>query len=272
MIDLLKIAAAPVKAIVDAFLKLPKEVQTVLVGAFAVNKLTGGLVTNAAGGIIEAIGKGLLGGIKAPLVNVQGGVVNVGGAGGIGGVGAAGAGGKLGGILKATIVGAVVVEGLALWAQNMQEWAAKNQLLADQGLSPRQIADAKFNASDAAGKQAAIKAGYGPNGSRRNALSNVAPARSDMSSIISDLNHQVGPMSKSAAKAAASAALAAAAARSAASASMRKDAAPSVSTAVKVTVNVTAGGVKKVVTVQSRYGPAAGSRTDDRFSGYTPGI
>ena len=79
MIDLVKVAAAPVKAIVGAFLSLPKEVQTVLVGAFAVNKLTGGLVTNAAGGLVEAIGKAFLGGIRAPLVNVQGGVVNVGG-------------------------------------------------------------------------------------------------------------------------------------------------------------------------------------------------
>src|SRR6185369_17190956 len=87
MVDLVKIAAQPVKEIVKAFLSLPKEVQTVLVGAFAVNKLTGGLVTNAAGGIIEAIGKGLLGGIKAPVVNVQGGVVNVGGVPGVGGAG-----------------------------------------------------------------------------------------------------------------------------------------------------------------------------------------
>jgi hypothetical protein len=95
LIDLVKIAAAPVKAITQAFLSLPKEVQTVLIGAFAVNKLTGGLVTNAAGGIIEAIGKGLLGGIKAPLVNVSGGVVNV--AGGVGGVpGAAGGAASLG--------------------------------------------------------------------------------------------------------------------------------------------------------------------------------
>jgi len=78
MVDLVKIAAQPVKEIVKAFLSLPKEVQTVLVGAFAVNKLTGGLVTNAAGGIIEAIGKGLLGGVKAAVVNVEGAVVKIG--------------------------------------------------------------------------------------------------------------------------------------------------------------------------------------------------
>lgn len=109
MIDLVKIAAAPVKAIVTAFLSLPKEVQTVLVGAFAVNKLTGGLVTNAAGGIIEAIGKGLLGGIKAPLVNVQGGVVNVaGGVPGAAGGAAAGAGGLTAAGIAAAIAAPVV--------------------------------------------------------------------------------------------------------------------------------------------------------------------
>ena len=80
MVDLIKISAAPVKAIVNAFLALPKEVQTVLIGAFAVNKLTGGLVTNVFGGIAEAIAKAV---IRAPLVNVSGAVVNV--SGGIGG-------------------------------------------------------------------------------------------------------------------------------------------------------------------------------------------
>ena len=45
----------------------------------------------------------------------------------------------------------------------------------------------------------------------------------------------------------------------------------SVSTDVKVNVNVTAGGIKKTVTVQERYGPAGGSRADPRHLGYTPG-
>lgn len=112
MVELVKVAAAPVKAIVGAFLALPKEVQTVLVGAFAVNKLTGGLVTTAAGGIVEAIAKAALGGIKAPLVNVTGGVVNVGGAPGIGGGVAGAAKGGLGMLSKVFLVGEAI--GLAL--------------------------------------------------------------------------------------------------------------------------------------------------------------
>jgi hypothetical protein len=55
MVDLLKLAAAPVKAIVSAFLSLPSQVQGVLVGAFAVNKLTGGLVTNVAAGAAQQL-------------------------------------------------------------------------------------------------------------------------------------------------------------------------------------------------------------------------
>ena len=52
VIDLLKIAAAPVKAIVGAFMSLPKELQTVLIGGFAVNKLSGGLIGQGLGQII----------------------------------------------------------------------------------------------------------------------------------------------------------------------------------------------------------------------------
>jgi hypothetical protein len=49
-----------VKAAVDLFTSLPPEIQNLAVGAFAINKLTGGLVTNVAGGIIEGVA-GLLG-------------------------------------------------------------------------------------------------------------------------------------------------------------------------------------------------------------------
>ena len=57
MIDLLKIAAGPVKAIVSAFLSLPTQVQGILVGGFAINKLSGGLIGQGlgqiAGGLIQ---------------------------------------------------------------------------------------------------------------------------------------------------------------------------------------------------------------------------
>jgi hypothetical protein len=52
MIGLLEAAAGPVKAIVGAFMSLPKELQTILVAGFAVNKLTGGMVTQLAGEIL----------------------------------------------------------------------------------------------------------------------------------------------------------------------------------------------------------------------------
>jgi hypothetical protein len=52
MIGLLEAAAGPVKMIVGAFMSLPKEVQTILVAGFAVNKLTGGMVTQLAGEIL----------------------------------------------------------------------------------------------------------------------------------------------------------------------------------------------------------------------------
>ena len=69
-----------VQAAVSLFQQLPAPLQELAVGAFAVNKLTGGLVTNVAGGIVGAI----LGQLKSAVVNVEGAVVNVAGAGGLG--------------------------------------------------------------------------------------------------------------------------------------------------------------------------------------------
>lgn len=53
MIDLLKLAAQPVKAIVGAFMSLPKELQGILIAGFAVNKLSGGMLVQLAGGIFD---------------------------------------------------------------------------------------------------------------------------------------------------------------------------------------------------------------------------
>jgi hypothetical protein len=46
-----------VKTAVGVFTSLPPEVQALAAGAFALNKITGGLVTNIAGGLIDLIGK-----------------------------------------------------------------------------------------------------------------------------------------------------------------------------------------------------------------------
>ena len=236
MVDLVKIAAEPVKAIVKAFLSLPKEVQTVLVGAFAVNKLTGGLVTNAAGGIIEAIGKGLLGGIKAPLVNVQGGVVNVAGAipgGGVpGGIGGAAGIGAAAGL---SIAGAVTVGGLIaavnspLWVKN----SALNTKNENAGLTQAERAAQTYYTASAA-DQAQM---------RKHIL--VMPTLADFKSGSIKLS---GPPMPRIAQAGSPMAIID-------------------RSSVAVTVNVTASGIKKTVTSQSRYGPAAGSRDDPRFLG-----
>ena len=273
-----------IRTAVGAFTSLPPDIQKLLVAGFAVNKLTGGLVTNIAGGIFGAL-KAMT--VQAGVVNVTGGIVNGGGLPGGGGAGAAS------GLLGAGFglaVGGVIAAGMVSYLST-QEFANKNQTLADKGLSPQQIADVKFAASDAAGKQAAIKRGYGPDGVLRNALLTIARGYNGMEdrpsertsgaskylgSEVRNIGKGITPPSKAAQKAAEksakSAALAAAAARSAAAASMRRDAAPSVTTNIEVAVSVTANGIKKVLTTQNHYGPAGGSSSDPRFLGYQSGI
>jgi hypothetical protein len=106
LLDVARAVGPLVSTAVDAFRSLPPEIQRLAVAGFAVNKLTGGLVTNLAGGLIGAV----LRQFKAAVVNVQGGVVNV--AGGVPGgaaAGAAGAGGGIGGIITASLTGAAIL-------------------------------------------------------------------------------------------------------------------------------------------------------------------
>ena len=107
MVEMLKIAAAPIKLIVDAFLKLPSEVQGVLIGGFAINKLSGGLFAKGlgqvAGGVLGS--GGLLGRGSSPanplfVSDITGGL-------GVGG----GKFGFLGQALKVTVIGAVAIGG-----------------------------------------------------------------------------------------------------------------------------------------------------------------
>ena len=96
-----------VKAAVGLFRSLPEGIQQLAIGAFAINKLTGGLVTNIAGGLISAV----ISQFK-PLMNVNAGVVNVNGGIGPGGPGGPGGGGILGvakTLLKLAIVPAIVI-------------------------------------------------------------------------------------------------------------------------------------------------------------------
>src|SRR6185369_5286570 len=62
-----KTMAGIVSGAVSVFRSLPPEIQQLAIGAFAINKLTGGLVTNLAGGLISSVLKQLVSGV----VNVQ---------------------------------------------------------------------------------------------------------------------------------------------------------------------------------------------------------
>jgi hypothetical protein len=77
-----KTAVGVLKVAADIFKSLPPEIQALAISGLAINKLTGGLVTNLAGGLIGAVLKQLVSGV----VNVTGGVVNVAGGVGVGGV------------------------------------------------------------------------------------------------------------------------------------------------------------------------------------------
>lgn len=74
-----QITGKALKAAVDLFRSLPPELQSFAVAGLAVNKLTGGLVTNIAGGLIETVVSKLFKSLKSAVVNVNGAVVNVNG-------------------------------------------------------------------------------------------------------------------------------------------------------------------------------------------------
>ena len=103
-----RVAGSVIGTAVKLFQSLPEPIQKLAVAGLAVNKLTGGLVTNIAGGLISAVLKQLVSGV----VNVNGAVVNVNGVPG-GGVPPAG-GGKGGlGRLALGLTGVGIVAALA---------------------------------------------------------------------------------------------------------------------------------------------------------------
>ena len=100
---------AIVKAAAGLFASLPPEIQSLAIAGLAINKLTGGIVTNIAGGLISSVLKQLVSGV----VNVNGAVVNVIGAGGgvpgVGAAPAAAAGGLTAGAVATTAAAATPV-------------------------------------------------------------------------------------------------------------------------------------------------------------------
>jgi hypothetical protein len=97
-------AASAIGLAVGALNKLPPDLRNLLIGAFAVNKLTGGLVGNIAGGLAGAIG--------GALKTIVAGHVTVIGKGGVGGAGAPTGGGGIAGKVG-TVLGAAALAGLA---------------------------------------------------------------------------------------------------------------------------------------------------------------
>lgn len=118
MVGLLQAAAGPVKLIVGAFMALPKELQTILVAGFAVNKLSGGMLTQLGGEIFKRGGTpanplfvkdvGLPGGLGGGKGGPLGALPAVGG-------GAAAIGGATVAALAAGTAAAIVAGGVAAY-------------------------------------------------------------------------------------------------------------------------------------------------------------
>lgn len=102
-----------IKGAVGLFTSLPPVLQSLAIAGLTVNKLTGGLVTNLAGGLIDAVIRSFRG-----LMNVNAGVVNVNGAvGGVPGGPVATAAGGLAGVLGAVAAPVISVAAVAAAGQ-----------------------------------------------------------------------------------------------------------------------------------------------------------
>jgi hypothetical protein len=102
---------------VRMFTSLPKELQALVIGGLAVNKLTGGLVTNLAGGLISAVISSFRG-----MMNVNAAVVNVNGAvGGVGGAVRGASTNALSGLLVKAVGLGIGIGGAALLTAGVQQ-------------------------------------------------------------------------------------------------------------------------------------------------------
>lgn len=213
---------------VSLFNTLPTELKTLLVGGFALNKLTGGLVSNIAGGVFGAL-KAMT--VTAGVVYVNGGGGGIPGGGLPGGAAAAGGGGILataGALIVPVSIAAITIGAAGVLANAIDPTAVGPGKETLGNRDPR-----RFNSNGQV---------------VRNSVSKVKDDRTY--DAVEKLRGTVGRFGSQSA----------AAARATTAAIHDQDSAPSVSTAVKVNVSVTAGGIKKTVVVQERYGPAGGSR------------
>jgi hypothetical protein len=284
MVDLLKIAAAPVKAIVSAFLSLPSQVQTVLIGAFAVNKLTGGLVTNVFGGIAEAIAKAV---IRAPLVNVQGGVVNVNGGVGVPGGGPAPGGTGLINTIKG-ILPLIPLAGIVAAGQIAGEEAAK-QVNKDRGTDfhmPAGFLDIPTQVSNLVQAVQAFTKGVpkvfqdspanrnANSDPRRTAVSTGHPGKVIDDKVLTSVTQLSGKVADD--TAAVSAVKAQTATSGSAITGATRGVAPPIVAAIRAStpiiynnISISATSITKVNTVVNRYGSTSGSR-NSQASRQTP--
>jgi hypothetical protein len=140
MIDLLKIAAAPVKAIVGAFMSLPKGLQTALVAGFAVNKLSGGMIGQGIGQIIGgAFNRGGSPANPMFVADVTGGLG--------GGIGGKGGKGLLGTLLSLPVLigGAVIAGSLAAVQTNVIQPGLEAQANANNDATTKLIQSGTIN-------------------------------------------------------------------------------------------------------------------------------
>jgi hypothetical protein len=154
-----RVAGSVIGTAVKLFQSLPEPIQKLAVAGLAVNKLTGGLVTNVAGGLISAVLKQLVSGV----VNVNGAVVNVNGAG-LPGAGVPGGAPKTGMGLAGKVASlSIIAGGVVLTAESIQGFADENQTFKDKGLNQEEIAAMRYyTASTADQSTMAKRLGYIP--------------------------------------------------------------------------------------------------------------
>lgn len=259
----LKSVAGPIADVIGtavrAFTSLPPEVQKLLVGGFAANKLTGGLITNIAGGIFGAL-KAMT--VQAAVVNVTGGVVN--GGGGVPGVAAKGGGALAGAaaFFPLAAVGALMVGAAGLVAEPVRQLTGVTA--GGLGTVKAEVAGLKLVVG---ASQAAQAHANQVNEERLAQLRDQANRTKDDTVAASEKTTRAALETKREAGRGLSLVNSATRAGASQVASAVRNSRPIITTNVKVTV--TAGAVSKSVSQQARYGPANGSHGGG--GGHAPG-
>jgi hypothetical protein len=143
-----------------AFTSLPKEVQALLIGGVVANKLTGGLVTNIAGGIFGAL-KAMT--VQAGIVHLSGPVAGLPGKGGVPPIaGAGGAAGAAAGISTAAAL-IPIAAGVAVSVISTLGFAERNNRQEEKGLTQAERVAVNYYNSDKTQQQQIYKRlGYVP--------------------------------------------------------------------------------------------------------------